>query len=237
MNVRVLMMLAILLSTQAFAEPLTGEAELGFVQTGGNTETTNINAKLGLVKEDRNWKYQANFAALGASSEDPDTGEEDTTAEKYTADLKADRKLDERSFLYALSTYEDDRFSGFDYQATAGVGYGYKVIAEDDRTLTFEVGPGYRYNAVQNEEDEDEVTLRLAESFEWKFSETAGLKQYIISEGGEDNTITKAGIAVKSTLTGALALKVGIDAKYTDEVPAGNDHTDTETYANIVYKF
>lgn len=224
-------------SMYAGAEPLTGEAELGFVQTGGNTETSNINAKLFLIKEDKNWKYEGKLTGLGSSSEDPETGEDNTTAEKYTAELKADRKLDERSFLYGLSTYEDDRFSGFDYQVTAGLGYGFKAIADDTRTLTLEVGPGYRYNAVEGADDEGEVTIRLGEKFDWKFSETAELNQYVIAEGGEDNTITRAGIAIKSTLIGMLALKVGMDFKYTEEVPSGSDHTDTETYATVVYKF
>lgn len=229
------------LATGAYAEPLTGEAELGYVQTTGNSETSNINAKLKLVKENEKWKHEANFSALGNASEienDDGSKEDQTTAEKYRADIKSDRKLDDRSFLYALSTYEKDRFGAFDYEATAGVGYGYKVIAEEDMKLQFEIGPGYRFNAgKEGAKDQEEATLRLAEKFDWKFSETAELNQFVVAEGGDDNTITTAGVAVKSSLTGSLALKVGVNYKYTDEVPAGTDHADTETYANITYNF
>lgn len=252
-----LLMGGLLVAVAATAEPVKGEAELGFVQTSGNSETQNIHAKLSLIKETENWKHEGKVTALGSSSQDQTTGQDETTAEKYTAEVKSDRNLDDRSFLYALATYEDDRFSGFDYQATAGVGYGYKVIAEEDKTLTLEVGPGYRYNSIRDAKypvgpdpkDEGEATLRLAESFDWKFSDTAELKQYVISEGGDKNTITKAGVSVQSKLTGALALKVGVDAKYTDKVPvdatasanAGRevrrDRLDTETYATITYSF
>lgn len=226
------------LSLNASAEPLTGEAELGYVQTSGNSETSNVNAKLKLVKETENWKHEANFSGLGSSSEDQDTGVEKTTAEKYRGELKSDRKLDERSFLYVISTYEKDRFGAFDYEVTAGVGYGYKVIADESMNLQLEAGPGYRFNAGKDGgPDQEEATLRLAEKFDWKFSETAELNQYIVSEGGDDNTITTAGISVTSKLTGSLALKVGINAKYIDEVPAGTERTDTETFANITYKF
>lgn len=226
------------LATGAYAEPLTGEAELGYVQTTGNSETSNINAKLKLVKENEKWTHEANLSALGSSNEDQDTGEDETTAEKYRASIQSDRKLDDRSFLYALSTYEKDRFGAFDYEATAGVGYGYKVVAEEDMKLQFEIGPGYRFNAgKEGAKDQEEATLRLAEKFDWKFSETAELNQFVVAEGGDDNTITTAGISVKSALTGSLALKVGVNYKYTDEVPAGTDHADTETYANIAYNF
>lgn len=232
----------------ASAEPLKGEAELGYVQTTGNSETTNINAKLKLLKETEHWEHEANFSGLGNSStvkEDDDNNpatpkvkRDETTAEKYRADLKSDRKLDDRSSLFVLSTYDKDRFGAFDHEVTAGIGYGYKVIAEDDMKLKFEIGPGYRFNAGKDgNSDEEELTVRLAEKFKWKFSESAELDQYIVSEGGDENTITTAGISVKSALTGSLALKVGVNYKYTDEVPADTEHADTETFANISYNF
>jgi putative salt-induced outer membrane protein len=226
----------------ALAEAIKGEAELGFVSTSGNTETENINAKLKLLKETDNWRHEGNIAALSSSSEDQDTGEASTTAEKYTADAKSERKLSERAYVYGLATYEDDRFSGFDYQATVGAGYGYEVIATENKTLALEIGPGYRYSAVENGEDEDEATLRLGEEFEWQFSDTAKFNQYLVVEGGDDNTITNVGVSLESALTGTLALKIGIDAEYTDEVPVDDDgikreHTDTETYASIIYSF
>jgi len=224
------------------AETIKGEAELGFVSTSGNSETENINAKLKLLKETNTWRHEANITALSSSSEDQDSGETSTTAEKYTADIKSDRKLSERSYIYSLATYEDDRFTGFDYQATAGVGYGYEVLADQTKTLALEIGPGYRYNAVAGGEDEDEATLRVGEKFDWQFSDTAKLKQYVIVEGGEENIITNFGVSVESALTGTLALKIGVDAKYTDEVPTDSngdkrDHMDTETYASVIYSF
>ncbi|MBT8140092.1 MAG: DUF481 domain-containing protein [Gammaproteobacteria bacterium] len=236
-----------LASTAVIAEPIKGEAELGIVATSGNTTTENINAKLKLTTDTPNWAHEANLGALGSSNEDADTGVDQTTAEKYFANYKADRKLDDRSYLYGLTTWEDDRFSGFEYQATTGVGYGYKAIAEEDKTLSFEIGPGYRYNAIDTtqaiaEEDEDEATLRLGERYDWKFSETAELNQYLTVEGGEENTISRFGLALKSALSGALALRVGIDVKHTEN-PAKDatgkefDDIDTETYATVGYSF
>ena len=215
----------------AIAEPVKGEAELGLVTTSGNSDTQTINAKLGLTKETERWTHNADFAALNNASDD------ETTAEKYSFGWQSDRKLDEVSFLYVIASYEDDRFSGFDYQATLGAGYGYKAINEEKRTLTLEIGPGYRVNALPDGDDEKEVTVRLGEKFRWQFSDNAELEQYAIVETGEENTVSRLGASVKSTLTGTLALKVGVDIKHTEEVPDDRDDTDTETYATVSYSF
>jgi len=215
----------------SIAEPLKGEAELGFVTKEGNSETQTINAKLQLSKESLEWAHQAYFTAFNNASGD------ETTAEKYSIALQSDRKLDDRASLYVVVTHEEDHFSGFDYQSTVGVGYGYKVMDEDDRSLTLEAGPGYRVNAVVDGESQSEVTLRLGEIYSWKFSETAELNQHLTIEGGDLNTISNFGASIKSSLTGSLALKVGVDIKNTDKVPAGRKNTDTETYATVSYAF
>ena len=136
-----------------------------------------------------------------------------------------------------LGSYEDDRFSGFDYQASLGVGYGYKLIAEEGRELSVEIGTGYRVNALEDGGDEKGVTLRLGEKFSCKLSDTSDLEQYLTVEGGDENTISRFGLSVKAQLVSKLSLKVGTSIKYTEEVPDGNDHTDTETSATVVYSF
>ena len=177
------------------------------------------------------------MGALSSSNEDQATGEDETTAEKYFINYKADRTLDEHSYLYGVTTYEDDRFSGFEYQATAGVGYGYKVIAEEDKTLSVELGPGYRINSIEGASNENEVTLRVGEKFSWQFSDNAELNQYLTVEGGEDNTISNLGVGIKSMLNGTLSLRVGIDLKHTENPVVDKDDIDTETYATIGYSF
>ena len=68
-------------------------------------------------------------------------------------------------------------------------------------------------------------------------SETATFSQYLNIESGDKNTISRLGINIKSQLISRVALNVGMDAKYTEQVPLGKDHLDTETYARIAYEF
>ena len=222
---------SLLACSVSVAEPVKGEAELGFVTSDGNSDTQTINAKLKLATENKGWAHQANFTAFNNTSSGT------TTAEKYAIALQSDKKLDERSSLYMIATHEEDHFSGFDYQSTFGVGYGYKLIDNDERSLTLEVGPGYRINSVMDGDKQNEVTLRVGEIYSWQFSETAEFNQHLIVEGGDKNTISNLGLSVKSSLTGSLALKVGVDIKHTDKVPADRKDTDTETYATVTYAF
>tara|TARA_B100000767_G_C19764591_1_gene536885 strand:- start:658 stop:1350 length:693 start_codon:yes stop_codon:yes gene_type:complete len=213
------------------AEPVSSEFELGLLSTSGNSEGKTINSQLILIKETTAWVYKGSVAALFDSSNKM------TSAEKYNLDLQADKKLPAKQTFYLLFASENDRFSGFDHQTSIGVGYGWQLIATDVHTLGFEIGPGYRVNALAEQPDEKELTLRVGESYQWQLSKTATLSQYLKLEGGGDNTISRLGVNLKSQLLGNLSLSIGIDGKYTEHVPLGRDHADTETYARIAYQF
>ena len=220
-----------LVSPLTIAEPIKGEFDLGFLTKQGNSDTQAINSKLVLSKEIGDWLHKAN------ASYSSDESNRIKTSEKYELGAQSDRKLNKDSFLFILGNYEKVRFSGFDYQASFGAGYGYKVINSDHHVLTFEIGPGYRANAIENDNDEGEFTIRVAEFFDWRLSETANFNQYLAIESGDKNTITKFGIVITSTLTSSLSLKVGVNVKHTDKVPVKTDDVDSETFASIGYSF
>ena len=220
-----------LISPTTFAEPIKGEFDLGFLNKQGNSDTQTINSKLALSKESGNWLHKANASYFS------DESNQIKTSEKYVLGAQSNRNLDKDSFLFILGNYEKDRFTGIDYQASLGAGYGYKVINSDDHVLRFEIGPGYRVNAIENGNDEDESTIRVAEFFDWKLSESANFSQYLAIESGDENTITRYGVVITSTLTSSLSLKVGANVKHTDKVPVDTDDVDAETFASIGYSF
>lgn len=226
-------LLLVILSLPLFVQAASTsyEIEFGLLSTSGNSEGQTVNSQLSFLSDTTDWIYKGGISTLSSSSN------KDTSAEKYSLDLQADKKLlDEKSF-YVLLNSEDDRFSGFEHQTSDGLGYGKQLIGTDSHTLRFEIGPGYRINAFESQSDEKELTLRIGENYQWQMSKTATLSQYLKIEGGNDNTISRFGLNIKSQLLGDLALNIGIDAKYTEEVPSGVEHSDTETYARIAYRF
>src|SRR5690606_25300075 len=109
----------------AFAD-WEGKVEAGIVFSRGNSETTTANGKLDMAKELEKWKHAAFLSALYAESENSLTEEVEATAERYEARWQSDYKFTPRAFWFGGLRYEHDEFSGFNYQASATTGLGYR---------------------------------------------------------------------------------------------------------------
>lgn len=219
----------------AVAEPQSrwsGEAELGFVKTSGNTDTETFNAKAGVVNERRRLRHTGKLDVLTASHDGTET------AERYFLTGKSDYKLSGVSYLFVLLSYEDDRFTGYDYRASESVGYGRTVIDRAGLTLDLEGSVGARQSQlVTTGEETGEAVVRIAGALKWVISDAAEFTQDLESEVGEDATITRSVSALTTTVAGSLAAKFAVHVKHTSDVPAGIDRTDTETSTTLVYSF
>ena len=81
--------------------------------------------------------------------------------------------------------------------------------------------------------------MRLAEKFYWRLSETSKLVHSLNTEAGEDNTVTRFGIALSSQIVGSLSMKLGYSLKHNsdvpEDVPEDTDNTDYETSVTLAY--
>jgi putative salt-induced outer membrane protein len=209
----------------------TGEAALGFVMTSGNTETQSTNAKAKAVNERDMWRHSLALEAL--KNEDNDV----TTAERYLASGQTNYKFKPRHSLFGLVSYEDDRFSGYDWRATEVVGYGYRAIERPDLILDLEGGPGARQSRLDNGTREDEGIIHLGANLDWKVSPTSNFTEALTSDIGEDVTISKSVTGLKTQINGSLSMKIAYTVKHTSEVPAGIEKVDRETAVMLVYGF
>lgn len=214
----------------------TGQAELGFIDTSGNTDTRSFNGKFNLVHDIQPMKTGLKLEAL--------TGEENGTSskERYNAELKGDYTLGEHDYIASLLSYEDDRFNGFEYQSVLSVGYGYRIWNAKKGHFDVEVGPGYRRTSLEIRNDEgdklkEEVIGRLALDFAVDISENATFLEVITVEAGEFGTVYRSIMGLQSTLVSTLAMKINYEVKYTDTVPEGTEEMDTIIGATLVYGF
>ncbi len=228
---------AILATTQVVAEEAPKDnnwkasAELGYVSTSGNTETDTLNAKLQGSTESENWRNEGNITALKSSDA------AGTTAEKYTLTLQGNYKLESPNFLFGNFNYENEKFSGYDYRATATVGYGRRIIEDEAMTLDLEIGPGTRRSKLESGDTDNEGIIRGAAKYNWKISKTSEFSEVLVIEAGEDVTVSKSVTGLSSQINGSLSMKFTYTIKNTSEVPVGVDETDTETAITLVYKF
>ncbi|MFW6081433.1 MAG: DUF481 domain-containing protein [Desulfosalsimonas sp.] len=221
--------------------PWQAEAELGYLMTSGNTETQNLNTKLGATREGTRWRHNLHAEALYSSEEDEDTGDDETTSQKFLLSGKTNYKFSKASSAYLLGLYEDDRFSGYDYQATVSAGYARQFVKTDRMELSGEIGPGYRYSKLKDDEasdeDEGEVILRVGGFFSYRLGEASVFSQEVSVAAGDEKTITRSTTALRSRIAGNLAMKASYSIKHTSAVPPDTEKTDTETAITLVYSF
>jgi putative salt-induced outer membrane protein len=219
----------------------TGKAEAGLVLASGNTEAESANAKFQLANEVGQWKHQFGAAALYASD---DVG---TTAQRWDAFAQGDYNFSPRTFWFGAARYEDDRFSGFEFQATLSTGLGRKFIDSDRTKFVGTAGVGYKVFETRDAFDdtgvliepgsrESEIVFRGTLDYGHDFTETTSIVDKFIVEAGADNTYLQNDIALQVKMTDVLALAVGYTVKHNTDPPVGFEKTDTLTTVNLVYE-
>lgn len=232
--------------------PWKSMAELGYVSVSGNTNTETIKAVFDISYEVDRWKQKFHADALSATNTTTDTGVsppldvEERTAAKWLASTQTDYKFSKLDYLLGLVSYEDDRFSGFEYKAKLFVGYGRKVIGTEKHELKLEIGPGYRkYRLEQvlppatpvNTDTQTDSLIRLNANYEWKISDTSLFAEEFTAEFGGEQDETKSVTTLSANINSSLAMKLSYTVKRLDEVPEGKKNTDREAAVTLVFKY
>ncbi len=212
--------------------PWATTAGLGYVNTSGNTNTETLIFKFDTAYEIERWKHALHFDTLNASADDV------STADRKLLTGQSNYKFRPRDYFYGLFSYEDDKFSGFEYQAKLGLGYGRKIIKTDRHELDGEIGPGYRNYKVDNApSSEDEALLRLAGFYKWKISDSSDFNQDLVGDFGEDQDEWRSVTGLRTSINDSFSLRLTYTVRYLDVVPVGNDNYDRETAITLDYTF
>lgn len=222
-----------LAASAADAPPALGwkaEAELGFIQTSGNRDSTAINAKLAAAHEAVKWrnKFDAEYLessdALGVSTR------------RSAAQAATNYKLDETNYLFGNLRVEQDRFAAYEYRISETLGYGHRFRREPHQ-LELEIGAGGSHTEFVSGDREDEGVIRLAGKYVWAFSETGEFSTKAFSEIGESNTHSESETALKLKVSNRLAMKLAYKLFHNTEPPLGIRGTDSVTAVTLVYGF
>lgn len=220
-----------------------GKAEAGYVMARGNTDTDSANAKIDVAYEVELWKHSLYAAALYGMNN------EIKSAERWETRLQSDYKLTERVFVFGALRYEQDHFSGFDYQGSATVGVGYKFIDTEATKLTGTLGGGYRRLRPEQliKDDSGQVIQRIPGEESSEFVGNAGAKfehqltastkilDTLLVESGSTNTFAQNDLSLEVSMTDTLALALGYSVRHNTDPPPGLEKTDRLTTVNLVY--
>jgi putative salt-induced outer membrane protein len=237
-----ILFLALLSSPAAHAQ-WSGKAELGILLSDGNTEAKSANTKFDLKHEGEKWINAMFVGALYGENASF------ATAERYETKYQADFKINDRLSWFGALRGEQDRFSGFAYQATASTGASYKFIDSPVTKLQVSLGAGYRRMKdeilVKTEAGEvidrlegvtqSEPVGTLSSDYEHSFTETTKITNRLLAESGSDNTALQNDLALQVSMTETLALAVGFGVRYNTDPPPLAEDTDMLTTVNLVY--
>jgi putative salt-induced outer membrane protein len=218
----------------------TGKGEAGLVIATGNSETETANAKAKFSNEIGKWKHTFGGSALYA------TDEGDKSAQRWEVSEQSDYNFSSRTFWFGALRYEQDEFSGFEYQGIVSTGLGRRFIDTDVTKFVGTAGVGYKtfetrdtfddltgVLIAQGERDSD-ITFRGTLDFEHSFTETTKIIDAFIVEYGSTNTYVQNDLSLQVRMTDVLALAVGYSVRHNTDPPIGFEKTDTLTTINLV---
>jgi putative salt-induced outer membrane protein len=205
----------------AEASHWTGGGELGFASARGNSINESLNGRFNVQYTQGDWIHSMDLFGLRARAEyrveDEEGGvtrEAKTTANRYTFGANSALKLGEhRQFTTALRAEQDD-FATYDWQQTASVGYGTRMMDGERTKLDVQLGPGFR--RAHNAQDDQTESGLIGRGF---------------------NTYAQNDLGVSVAMNSHLALKAGLQARRNSDVEVDRKKTDTLTTMNVVYRF
>jgi putative salt-induced outer membrane protein len=227
------------------AQGWSGKGEIGYVMSRGNTDTDLANAKIDLADVVGDWKHSMHLEALYGRSA------EITSAERWAALLQSDYQITPRAFAFGALHFMEDEFSGFQYQASATTGAGYKFIDTATNKLSAQIGVGYRRlrpelltmdasGAVIARTPGDSTGTIIGTAgfdFAHSFNAITKLSDKFLLESGSGNTSLENDLALVVSMSKALAISVGFTFLENTQPPAGLKKVNTLTTLNLVYAF
>lgn len=221
-----------LVASTATQADWSGGGELGLVFARGNTDTETLNGSLGLEYTREKWTNATSVSFLRSETEG------NVDASRFVATNDTQYALSPVSYIIGTARYDQDKFSSFEFQTSASIGYGRKVVDNERQTLALEFGPGVRYSEIRSTgETETDLIGRGSLDYRRAVSDTAELTNVSLVETGSSNTFFENETALSVSINDALALKTAFSIRHNTDVEPGREKTDYLTTLNLVYSF
>ena len=224
--------------------PLTVKAQAGYVSSHGETNAQTANVKLSVIYNVGDWKHDLELAGLYGKSDDI------VSAERFVAGWQSNYNFSPRMFVFGALDYNDDKFSGFQYQETVSTGLGYSIVKLADATLDAQVGVGYRRlrpelmvtqpdgDVTRTPLDEESGTVATATiKGSYAFNSVTKMTDVLAAQSGSDNTMVQNDLNLQVSMSKALAITAGYEVIHNTSPPAGQVKTDTLVTFNLTYAF
>ena len=238
-------------------------ADLSWVQTSGNTQTsnlslsdklklklgvTNLTVDAGILRTKTTDRVPANVAGDLVVAED-----EKKTAENYRLAATLRGKVIGHATWYTSAGWEQDKLAGLDQRLSFGAGLGYTYLEQELQTAALELGYNYTDETPVEGESDGASFLRAFTTYDRTLSETAKLGselEFLTNfDDSEDYRINWT-TSITASLHSNLALKISYALKFDntpvievysadgfEDVIFEYDNTDTVLSTSLVFNF
>ncbi|MGB6222474.1 DUF481 domain-containing protein [Haloferula sp.] len=208
---------------------LTGAAGLTF--SDGNSDSLAYSLQfLGSYLKDGNEAY---FGLDYFKAED--NGIENTDNLKFFGQFNND--FSDRWYTGAHGTYYQDQIADIAYRIDTGVLLGFRAINREHTKLSFEIGPGYAWEE-QGSILSEFVTVRLAQRFEHKFSNTSKVWQSLLWTPRADDpadALVEFEAGLETRITRQWSLRTFLRYRFDDTPAPGKSRDDTALMLGLAY--
>lgn len=214
--------------------PWTGSAELSYVSTSGNTDTSSIGFGGELHYKPGIWSVDFKASYVQAESDGV------TNAEKTMLLVGVSRALNPRLDYYARAGYLSDEFSGIDSNMNAETGLAYKALTGEAHFLDLGGGVGYTSEDRTNGENLDFATGSAFAKYKWKFTKNAEFGEdamFVADLENSDNWRFLSSTSVSAAINSIFSLKAYYNVVHLNDPVPGFEETDSTTGVSLVAKF
>lgn len=223
----------------------TGKGQAGYTSSQGNTESKSANAAIDMSYLAGPWNHMFHLGGLYGQN----TGY--VSAERWDTLWQTNYSFTTDLYTFGALRYSHDLFSGFDYQASASAGLGYKFINTDTTKLSAQVGVGYQVlrpeditkNSVGEvtsrdlQPSENSVIGTFGVNYSQALTKTTTLSDILLVNSGSINTLVTNTLALSVKMSTKLALSLGYNVQDNTSPPPGLKKVDTLETVNLVYSF
>lgn len=209
-----------------------GEIEVGGSRSTGNTEREQFSSAINLTRTYPVWSHEINMKFDFARKN------QETSARRLVTNIESRYDSSKRLYAFFFLQYEDDKFSGFDYELTESAGVGYRILHSKRVNWSIDAGPGGRQSVVSSTgKAETKLVGRGKSAFVWNISDTADFNNDTVIVSDEDRTNIENTASLSTKIIGALSAKISFQVRHNSNPPPDTDGTDTLSKISLNYDF
>ena len=227
------------------------EAELSFVATDGNSETSSLGFGAKFVHEESSGsRFEASLGGVRANSNDTsrtavltndvvsieETSDSELTAENYHAKARYDHDFGSDWFWHLGGSWERDEFAGIDHRFQGVSGIGRALRHEEDHTWRLDAGVTWTGEQLTVGGNDNFIGLRFSSDWSKRVTESTKLSHTVVLDENLDDTDdyrAESKFSVQVAMSKRLAIKAALQVRY-DNQPALEELDVVDSNGNAV---